>query len=199
MTGYIHTESSHVVTAANGQETNKRNLHARQSPEGIPRRVADIQTRAVAAHADKHKNVQRNQVGNKNISTPCRHHVAVEQGSQRPPHDGSILDCLDPEVEGEDQEEDGDSLIIVTSGDRSRDISRGNSHESGCQQTGRGGRRHLVGQEVRCQCSQAREGRGEQHTDVANIDGNSNRAQEVPDSTAGDHQSGVERSSSDTA
>lgn len=124
-----------MLATPNGQETNEGNLHASQRSQGVPSRVADIKPRAETTHADQHKGVQREQVCNENVSTPCADHVTVEESRQASPHNASNLDGLDPQVEGEDQEENGNGFVVVAAGDGSRDISRRNAHEHSRKQT----------------------------------------------------------------
>jgi hypothetical protein len=125
-----------VVTVANGQEADKGNLHTGKRSKRIPGRVADVQTRAVSAHAQQDKDVQGEQVGDEDITTPGRDHVSVEQGGKGTPHDRTLLDTLDPEIEGEDEQEDGNGLVVVTACNRTRNVTRGNAHEDGGQETG---------------------------------------------------------------
>jgi hypothetical protein len=108
-----------VLATPDGQETNKGNLHAGQRSKSVPSSVADIQPWAEATHADKHKGVQREQVCDEDVSTPCADHVSIEESCQASPHNASDLDGLDPQVEGEDQEEDSDGFVVVTTSDGS--------------------------------------------------------------------------------
>jgi hypothetical protein len=124
-----------VLATPDGQETNEWNLHAGQRSEGVPSRVADVQPGAESTHADQDEGVQRQQVCDEDVSTPCADHVSVEERSQATPHNASNLDGLDPEVEGEDQEEDGNGLVVVAAGDGTRDVARRNAHEDGGEQT----------------------------------------------------------------
>jgi hypothetical protein len=102
-----------VLATPDGQETDKRNLHARKRAERIPRSIADIKPRAIPSHANQYKSVQRQQVSNEDITAPRRHHVTVEERGQRAPEHGSILDCLDPQEEGKDQQKDGNGLVVI--------------------------------------------------------------------------------------
>lgn len=124
-----------MLATPDGQETDKGNLHARQCSQSVPSGVADVQPRAETSHADQNEGMQRQQVGDEDVSTPSANHVSVEQGSQASPHNASDLDGLDPEVEGEDKQEDGNGLVIVTAGDGSRDVTGRNTHEDGGEQT----------------------------------------------------------------
>ena len=187
-----------MITVADGQETDKGNLHARKRAERVPGRVADVQTRAVSAHAQQNKDVQRKQVGDEDVTTPGRDHVSVEESSEGTPHDGTLLDTLDPQVEGEDEEEDGNGFVVVTASHGTRDVTGGNAHEDGSKEAGRGRVGHLRGQEVTGKGSQARAGGSQHDADVADIDGEGKKAEEVVDGTAGDHEAWVEGTTSDT-
>lgn len=124
-----------MLATPDGQESNEGNLHASQRSQGVPSGVADVQPRAETTHADQHKGVQRQQVCNENVSTPCADHVTVEESSQASPHNASDLDGLDPKVEGEDQEENGNGLVVITACDRSRNVTGCNAHENSREQT----------------------------------------------------------------
>lgn len=102
-----------MVATFDWQEANERNLHASQRAQCVPSGVADIETRAVASHADQHEDVQWQQVGDEHVSTPGADHVAIEERAKSAPHDASELHSLDPEVECKDQQEDCNGLVIV--------------------------------------------------------------------------------------
>lgn len=99
--------------------------------------------------------MQGDQIGNEGIATPRSSHPVVEESAQRSPHHRPLLDGLDPEKEGEDQQEDGNGLVIITSSHGPGDITWGNTHEDGSQETSRLGLRHLVGEEVGGEGSEA--------------------------------------------
>ena len=187
-----------MLRAANGQESNKGNLHTRQRAEGKPRGVTDVEPGAVASHADQNEGVQGQQIGDEDISTPRRDHVSVKQRGQRAPEHGAVLDSLNPQEEGEDKQEDSNGLVVVTTGDRTRDIPRRDAHEGCGEQSGGGRGDHFGGQEVCRERSETGETWGEEDTDVTDVDWEREGAQEVVDSTASDHQSGVQRATGDT-
>lgn len=124
-----------MLATPDGQEADEGDLHAGQGSQSVPSCVADVQPGAETAHADQHESMQGQQVGDEDVSTPRADHVSVEQRRQTTPHDASNLDGLDPEVEGEDQKEDGNCLVVVTSSDRSRDVAGGDAHEHSGEQT----------------------------------------------------------------
>lgn len=188
-----------MVTALNRQEAHKRNLHARQSPQRIPRRIAHIQPRAEPAHADQDESVQRQQIRNEHISTPGRNHVPIKQRRQRTPHNTALLDRLDPQIKREDEQEDGNGFIIIGARHAARDVARRDAHENGGEQA-RGGRvHHLGGEEVGREGGEAGEGGREQDADVADVDGHGEGAQGMVDYARGHHEAGVERAARDAA
>lgn len=188
-----------MLAGPDGQESNERNLHASQRSKSVPSRVADVESRAEAAHADQDKGVKRQQVGDEDVSAPSADHVSVEERRKATPHNASDLDGLDPEVEGEDEKENGDSLVIVTPGDRSRDVTRCNAHEDSREQTSGRARAHFGGQQVAGEGGQAREGRRKQNANVANVDGDGEEAQSVVDGAGCDHEARVEGTAGDAA
>lgn len=138
------------------------------------------------------------QVIDKGVTTPRCGHPVVGKSTQSSPHNGALLDGLDPEEESEDQQEDGDGLVVVAAGDGSRDVTWGNAHEGSGQETGRVGGGQLIGQPVGREGSEARETGGEKDTDISNVDGNGQKTEEVVDDSAGDHETGVEGTASNT-
>lgn len=143
--------------------------------------------------------MQGQQTGDEGVTTPRSHHVAVRQRAKSTPQHRALLQRLDPEEEGEDQQEDGNSLVIVAASNRARDVTRGDSHENRSQQTGGRVRGHLVGEEVCGVGGQTRKCRGEENADVADIDWDGQGAESVVDDAAGDHETGVESTTGDTA
>lgn len=123
------TEGRHVVRVADRQESNEWNLHASQCTKRIPSGVADIEPRAVPSHTDQDEGVQREQVGDENVTTPSRDHISIEQCTKRRPHRRTLFQALDPKIEGKDEQENGDGFVIVTSGNGSGDIPRSDAHE----------------------------------------------------------------------
>lgn len=181
-----------MLTGADGRETDEWDLHSGNCAESIPGGVRDIESAAVSTHADQDERVEGHQTSDEGVATPRSDHVSVEESAQRTPHDGAQLEGLDPQVEGEDQKEDGNGLIVVRAGDGSRDVTGGNAHEDGGEEAGgrRGG--HLIGEEVSGIGRQAGAGGGQEDTDVANIDGDREEAEEVVEDTAGDHETRVQ-------
>ena len=193
-----HTKSRHVLARLDWQESDKRNLHARQSAQSIPSRVRNVETVAETTHADEDEGVDGEQASNKGIATPGSHHVTVVESAESAPEHGTLLERLDPEVEGEDKQEDGNGLVIVAASHRARDVARRDTHEDGGKETSRRVGGQLIGQEIGGIGGKAREGRSEKNANVANIDGDGQGPERVVDGTTGDHQSRVKCSSRDT-
>ena len=139
------------------------------------------------------------QAGDEGVATPGGDHVAIEEGTEGAPQHGAELEGLDPEVEGEDEEEDGDGLIVVAAGNRARNVARGDAHEDGGKEAGRRRGGHLVGEEVGGDGSQAREGRGQEDADVADVDRDGQGTEGVVDGAARHHEARVEGASGDSA
>src|SRR4051794_11398269 len=102
-----------MLTATDWQEAHKGDLHACQCAKRKPSCIADVQSRAVSPHADQNEYVQRNQVRDEDIASPRRDHVSIEQSAEATPEGGSQLDSFNPQVEGEYQEENSDSFVII--------------------------------------------------------------------------------------
>ena len=180
-----------MVTVADGQESHEGNLHTAQSTKSIPGRVADVEATAVATHTEQNEDMERDQVSDEHISTPGRDHVSVEQRSQRSPHNGALLHGLDPQEEGENKQENGNGLVIVTTRHRPRDVTGGNAHERSGQETSRRRARHLTSQQIHGKGRESGEAGGEQNANISNIDGDGQEAQDVVDDAASHHETGV--------
>ena len=137
-----------MLAGLDGQETDKGNLHAGQCSQCIPTGIRNVKPSAVAAHADENKGVKRKETGDEGITTPGSNHVTVKEGAKSSPEHGSELQSLNPQVEGEDQKENGNGFVVVAASNRARDVAGGNAHEDGGKETGRRRRGHLVGEEV---------------------------------------------------
>ena len=188
-----------MLAGLDGQEANEGNLHASQCSKGIPGRVRHVQPGAVAAHADEDEGVQGQKAGDEGVTSPRGNHVAVEQGAESAPQHGTQLQRLDPEVEGKDQQENGDGLVVVAAGDRPGDVAGGDAHEQGSQETGRRRRGHLIGEEVGGDGGKTRKGGCEEDADIPDIHGNREGSERVVDDAAGDHETGVEGAARDAA
>ena len=63
--------------------------------------------------------MHREKTSDESISTPGSHHVPVGERTESSIKHGTKLQSLDPEVEGENEEENGDGFIVITTSDRS--------------------------------------------------------------------------------
>ena len=85
-----------MVAASNGQEAYEWDLHAGQSPQGIPCRLAHVEPGTEPSHADQDKSMQGQQIGDEHVSAPGADHVSVEQGTKASPHRASLFHGFDP-------------------------------------------------------------------------------------------------------
>jgi hypothetical protein len=122
-----------MFTRSNGKEPNERHLHRSERPNNIPRRIRDVNLVAEPAHQDEHKRMERNHVGDEDVSAPCCDHPSVEECREHAPECGALFDGADPEVEGVHEEEDGDGFVVVGAGDGSGDIAWCEGGECGVQ------------------------------------------------------------------
>lgn len=143
--------------------------------------------------------MQGKQAGDEGVTSPRGNHVAVKEGAEGTPQHGALLQRLDPEVEGEDEQEDGDGLVVVAASDGTGDVARGNAHEQGSQETSRGRGGHLIGKEVGGDGGKTREGGREKDADIPDINGDREGSEGVVDGATGHHEARVEGASRDTA
>jgi hypothetical protein len=118
-----------------GLETDKRHLHTCKRANSIPRGIAHIEAVCKAAHQSESKSVQRDHVRNECVATcdvfispplnvlnggsptPSRNHIEIKQGCKGAIKRTALLHGFDPEEEGEHEEKDGNSFIIIRSRD----------------------------------------------------------------------------------
>ena len=94
-------------------KTHKWHSHRHQGAKGVEDRVCDVQARGVSAADDHDQSVDRNDVNDKNISTPCCNHVIVRQSTEACPHYRTSMHGLHPQVERENEGENSNSFIVV--------------------------------------------------------------------------------------
>ena len=118
-----------MLARAHRLESDERHLHASKRTDGIPCRVSDVKTARVATHDDEREGVDGDHVRNEGVSTygngqpaifkylslrtPGGHHVEVEERGERAKECATKLEGLDPQIEGEHEQEDGNGLVIV--------------------------------------------------------------------------------------
>lgn len=159
-----------MLAGTDWQESHERNLHTSQRAKRIPRAISDVDPRAETAHKNQDEDVQRDQVGDKDVASPCGHHVAVKQRAESAPECGAELDGFDPEVEREYEQENGDSFVVVGSRNGTRDVSWSDTHEDSSQQSSGWTWGHLICEEVCGEGGQPGETWCEEHADVADVD-----------------------------
>ena len=88
-------------------------------------------------------------MGPKHSTHPLHPTYHVEVGESRPsgPEHRASLDTLDPQVVGEQQSKDGDTLVVIGTSHRAGDVAGYYGDEAGCQQC-RPGVPHLFSQEI---------------------------------------------------
>ena len=143
--------------------------------------------------------MQGEQVRNEHISTPRGYHVTVEKCGHRAPKHRTILDRFDPQIEGKYEQKDGNGLIVITSSHRTGNVTRRYAHEGRGQKTGGWRSDHFGGQKIGCDSGQAGKGGRKEDTNVANVDGKGQKAEEVVNDATGYHQARVECSTSDSS
>lgn len=67
--------------------------------------------------------MQRDQVDNENVTSPCTNHVKVGKGANGRPEEGSSVNSLHPRGIGEDQREDGNTFVIEGAGHGTGDVT----------------------------------------------------------------------------
>ena len=89
-----------------------------------------------------------NDVDDEHVASPRRYHVEVAQRAARGDQQGARVHRLHPQVEGEDQSEDGHRLVIVRAAHRTRDVRGNQTHERRRQERRVRAARRLVREEV---------------------------------------------------
>ena len=79
--------------------------------------------------------MERNEIDDKDVASPGRHHVEIGDGSCCGPHDRACLDRFDPEEIREEKSKYRDSFVVVGAGNRARDVARDDGNKTGCQKT----------------------------------------------------------------
>ena len=140
----------HVFTWLHWLETDERNLHGQDGTQNVDlnknkkgrarcvrnptlnyRWVGHIDSMREVPGEHQCQHMQRNQVDQKDITTPWGNHVEVRQCTRCCPHHGSGLHGFDPEVVGQQHTEDGNGFVIVWASNRTRDITGYDRDETG--------------------------------------------------------------------
>ena len=70
--------------------------------------------------------MQRDEIDEKYVASPRRHHVEIGEGAGAGPVDGARLDGFDPEGVSEEHAEDGDTLVVIRTGYGTGDVAGDN-------------------------------------------------------------------------
>lgn len=122
-----------MLRSSDGLEADEGNLHTQQKAQNVKRGVTREEPIAKSVHDQKGENVEGNQVDDEDVSSPGTDHVEVGQSGHRGPEDGSSLDRFDPQEVRELERENSDTLVVVASSDRSRNVPRHDGDEASGQ------------------------------------------------------------------
>ncbi len=132
------------------------------------------------------------------VSILLLYHVEIGKRSPGGPVHGSGFDSLDPQVVGEHERENGDTLVVVRSGHRSGNVTGNDCNEGGRKKSG-ASRPQLLGEEVGRDGCQTTEERCQENANVSNVGRDVQVGEGVVDRPGGDHQAGVDGSTDDSA
>ena len=106
------------------------------------------------------------------------HHVEVSQSTKGSPEDRPSLDRLDPQEVGEEHTEDGYTLVVVGTSNRSGDVTRDDgNHPRGNKP--RPWTSQLLGEVVGNDGCEGGEERGQEHTHVTDVNGDIDQVHDV--------------------
>ena len=103
-----------MLRGFDGLEPDEGDLHGAEEADDEEGVVGDIDPLRESSHEEEHKHVEGDQIDDEDVASPCGHHVEVGHGRQGAPVHGPSLDSLDPEVVGEHESKDGNTLIVIT-------------------------------------------------------------------------------------
>ena len=179
-------------------EADEADLHPEQHSQHIGAVVGDIEPLRVPPGDEQDEHVEREEVDDEDVASPGGDHVEVaERGGERP-GEGPGVDGADEEVEGEQQREDGDALVVVGPGDGAGDVSGADGDERGGDEAGPGVP-DLAAEGVGDERGVGGEEGGGEDADLPDVDGEGERAEEAVEQRGGDHQPGEERAPDDAA
>jgi hypothetical protein len=179
-------------------ETDKADLHRKQHPKHIHAIVGHIESLRVPPSDKQHEHIKRDEIDNEHVASPCRHHVEVPERRGKRPGKRSRVNGAHEEVECEQQREDGDAFIVVGTGDGAGDVTRDDGDERGGDEP-RPGVPDLAAEGVGDERGVGgEEGRGED-ADLADVDGEGERAEEAVEQRRGDHEAREECSAHDAS
>lgn len=121
-----------------------------------------------ASNNHEHKNVQRNQINDKHISTPSRDHIKVGERSQNSPKHQTSLDALYPQIISKHERENSNSFVIIRAGNRATNITGHNTNKSSREQT-RALTPQLFSQQISSYGSEAAKKRRQKHAHLSDM------------------------------
>lgn len=197
---YLHqqedTHSTHMLTRLNMLKPNEPNLHGKQHPQDIHTVIRNVQPHGIPSSDQHHKDVKRNQVNNKDISSPSRNHVKVTKRRAKSPRQRPRLHRLNKEVKRQQKRENRHRLVVIRSSNGPRDVSRAYRDESsGDEPSPRVP--NLFTEEVRDDGGVGGEERRRQDADLADVDEEAEEPQRPVDQSGGYHETGVKRAADD--
>ena len=71
-----------MFTCPDRLETNKRNLHTCECTDRVPSGICDVESAGVSTHEKENERVQRDHVGDEDIST-CGDHINLGSGKHQ--------------------------------------------------------------------------------------------------------------------
>lgn len=179
-------------------EAHEPDLHREQHPKNIHRIISHVQPHRIPPCHEQHQHVKRHEIDDKHVPAPRRHHIEVTKSGRQPPRQRAGVDGLHKEVEGEEEGEDGDALIVVRSGDGAGDVAGADGDERGCDEAD-GGVVDLGAEEVGDEGGVCGEEGGGEDADLADVDGEAEEVEDGVEEGGGEHEAGVEGAADDAA
>ena len=151
-------------------------------------------------HTDKHHqhDVDGDDVNDKHITSPRGDHVEITQSTASRDEKRASVHRLHPQIESEDQSENGHSLIIVRSSDRTGNVRGNHAHERSGEQRGVGTTSSLEGQQITHHSRSSSENRGDENRHVAHLDGEVQHVQDLMEEIRSSHQTRIGSSPNNT-
>mmetsp|Transcript_30451 Transcript_30451/g.97155 ORF Transcript_30451/g.97155 Transcript_30451/m.97155 type:complete len:702 (-) Transcript_30451:109-2214(-) len=150
-------------------EAHEGHHHGADAADDIEDAVGHVEALGEAPGHDEHDRVDGDHVDDEDVAAPGRHHVEVRERRRGRVEHGAGVHRLDPQVEHEEQREDGHALVIVGPAHRAADVARHDGDERRGQERRRRAPRHLLGEEERRERRVRREERRQEDAHVADV------------------------------
>eukprot|EP00754_Rhynchopus_humris_P001249 Rhum_TRINITY_DN10757_c0_g2::Rhum_TRINITY_DN10757_c0_g2_i1::g.40138::m.40138 len=185
-----HDGRGHVRVAEDRGEPDEGHQKREQRSKHVERAVGNVETVGVATDQNHAGRVHRQEVDDVDVATPGVHHVAVRHRRVARPLHAAGAHSLHEPVEGVDDGEDRNSLVVVGARDGPADVARndgdeGSRHETGTRVPA------LLGQKEGDQGRVAGKEGGEEHAHVPDVNREVEEVQRVVNGTRGEHQTRV--------